>query len=50
MNRKQGPNESVKEYANTLKQIAQDVLKSTPVSSLDEHLKDFLVKVFEMPS
>ena len=44
VNRKQGPNESVKDYANALKHIAQDVLKSTPVSSLDEHLKDSLVK------
>ena len=46
-NRKQCPNESVKEYANALKKIAQDVLKSTPVSSLDEHLKDSLVKGLE---
>ena len=44
VNRKQGPNESVKDYANALKHIAQDVLKSTPVISLDEHLKDSLVK------
>ena len=44
MNRKQGPNETVKDKANALKHIAQDVLKSTPVSSLDEHLKDSLVK------
>ena len=43
VNRKQGPNNSVKDYANALNHIAQDVLKSTPVSSLDEHLKYSLV-------
>ena len=44
VNRKQHPNESVKDYAEALQKIARDVLSSTPPSSVDEHLKSSLIK------
>ena len=44
VNRKQNQNESTKEFDGDLKNIAQNVLHSTPTSSIDEHFKSAPIK------
>ena len=44
VNRKQNPTVRVKEYADALQSIAKEVLSTTPLDAVDEHLKSSLIR------